>query len=97
MIFSQNLLSRCGDIEKNPCPKYSSVSFCYANLNGLTAHGCIKITLKQAYFTDQNLDIVCLSETFLNCNIHNDHHKLKINGDNLIRSHYPSDSEKCGI
>ena len=49
---------------ENPGPKYSSLRFCHWNLNGLVAHDCIKITLIQAYITDQNFDIVCLSEAF---------------------------------
>ena len=63
-------------------------------MNGLIAHDCIKITLIQAYITDQNCDIVCLSETFLNSSIQNDDHKLKIDGYNLIRSDHASDSKK---
>ena len=36
LLFSiQNLLSCCGEIEENPGPKYSSLTFCYWNLNGL--------------------------------------------------------------
>ena len=48
----------------------------------------------QAYITDQNFDIVCLSETFLNSSIQNDDRKLKIDGYNLIRSNHASDSKK---
>ena len=87
----QNLISPCGDIEKNPGPKYPSLRFYLWNLNGLIAHDCIKITLIQANITNQNFDIVCLSETFLNSSIQNDDHKLKIHGYNLIRSDHPSD------
>ena len=50
-------------LRKNTGPKHSSLRFCLWNVNGLTAHDCIKITLIQAYITDQNFDIVCLSET----------------------------------
>ena len=46
-----SLLFRCGDIEKIPGPKYSSLAFCHWNLNGLTAHDSIKISLLQAYIT----------------------------------------------
>ena len=46
-----NLLMQCGDIEVNPGPKYSSLTFCHWNLNGLTAHDNIKISLLQAYVT----------------------------------------------
>ena len=48
----------------------------------------------KAYITDQNFDIVCLSETFLNLPIQNDDHKLKIDGFNLIRSDHTSESKK---
>ena len=97
VFFIQNLLSQCGDIEKNPGPKYSYLSFFHWNLNGLAAHDYIKTTLIQACITDQNFDIVCLSETFLNSSIQNDDYKLKINGYNLIRSDHPGDSKKGGL
>ena len=45
----RNLLFRCDDIEANPDPKYSSLTLCHWNLNGLTAHDFIKISLLQAY------------------------------------------------
>ena len=62
-------LFRCGDIEKNPGPKYSSLTFYHWNLNGLTAHDSIKISLLQAYITQHNYDAIYLSETFLNSSI----------------------------
>ena len=89
-----NLLMQCGDIEVNPGPKYSSLTFCHWNLNGLTAHDNIKISLLQAYVTQYNCDIICLSETFLNSSIQNDDDRIKIDGYNLIRSDHPSDSKK---
>ena len=51
----------------------------------------------QAYITDQNLNIFCLSEAFLNSSIQSYDHKLKIDGYNLIRSDHPSDSKKGGV
>ena len=44
-ICIENLFSRCGDIETIPGPTYSSSTFCHWNLNGLTAHYSIKISL----------------------------------------------------
>ena len=46
-----NLLFRCSDTKANPGPKNSSLIFCRWNLNGLTAHDLIKISLLQAYIT----------------------------------------------
>ena len=64
-----NLLFRRSNIKKNPGPKYSTLTFCHWNLNGLTTHDSIKFSLLQAYITQHNYDIICLSETFLNCSI----------------------------
>ena len=91
------LIFRCGDIEKNPGPKYLSLTFCHWNLNGLTAHDSIKISLLQAYVTQHNYDIICLSETFLNCSIDSSDTKISIDGYNLIRSDHPSDSKSGGV
>ena len=77
-----NLLMQCGDIEVNPGPKYSSLTFCHWNLSGLTAHDNIKISLFQAYVTQYNYDIICLSEPFLNSSIQSSDDKIKIDGYN---------------
>ena len=92
-----NLLCRCGDTETNPCPKYSSVTFCHRNLNGLTAHDSIKISLLQVYIRQHNYDIIWLSETFLNSSIENNDDRISIDGYNLIRSDHPSDSKRGGV
>ena len=92
-----SLLFRCGDIEKNPGPKYSSLTFCHWNLNGLTAHDSIKISLLQAYVTQHNYDIICLSETFLTSSIDSSDTRILIDGYNLIRSDHPSDSKRGGV
>ena len=88
---------QCGDIEVNPGPKYSSLTFCHWNLNGLTAHDNIKISLLQACVTQYNCGIIYLSETFLNSSIQNYDNIIKIDGCNLIRSGNPSDSKKVGV
>ena len=43
-LFIPSLLFRCDDIEKETVPKYWLLTFCYWNLNGLTAHDSIKIS-----------------------------------------------------
>ena len=91
------LLFRCGDIEANPGPKYSSLTFCHWNLNGLTAHDSIKISLLQTYITQHNYDIICLSETFLNSSIETNDDRISIDEYNLIRADHPSDSKRGGV
>ena len=87
----------CGDIEKNTGPKYSSLTFYHWNLNGLSAHDSIKISLLQAYVTQHNYNIICLSETFLNCSIDSSDRRTLIERHNLIRSDHPSDSKRGSV
>ena len=75
-----SLLFRWGDTEKNPGPKYSSLAFCHWNLNGLTAHDYIRISLLQAYVTQHNYDIICLLETLLNSSIDSSDTRILIDG-----------------
>ena len=97
LFFIQNLLSCCGDIEENPGPNCSPLTFCHWNLNGLTAHDSTKISLLQAYITQYNYDIICLTETCLNSSILSDDNRITIDGYNLIRSDHPSDLKKGGV
>ena len=94
LFFTQNLRSRCGDIEENPGLKYSSLTVCHWNLNELTTHDYTKTSLLQAYITQHNYGIICLTEIFLNSSILSDDNTITIDGYNLIRSDYPSDSKK---
>ena len=67
------------------------------NLNGLTAHDGIKISLLQAYIIQNNYDIICLSETFLNSSIETNDDRISIDGYNLIRADHPSNSKRGGV
>ena len=87
----------CGDIESNFGPKYSTLTFCDWNLNGLTAHDSVKILLLQAYIARHNYDIICISQTFLNSFIETNDDKISIGGYNLIRADHPNDSKKGGV
>ena len=95
VICIPSLHFRWVDIERNPGPKYSSLTFCHWNLEGLTAHDSIKISLLQAYVTQHNYDIICLSETFLNFSI--DSSDTRIDRYDLIRSDHPSNSKRVGV
>ena len=62
------LITVSGDIEKNMGPKSSfceKFSICHWNLNSISAHNFIKISLLNAYISTHNFDILCLSETYL--------------------------------
>ena len=93
----QNLLFHCSDIEANPGPKYSSLTFCHWNLNSLTAHDSIKIFLLQAYITQHNYDIICLLATFLISSIETNNDRILIDEYNLIIEDHPSDFKRGGV
>ena len=62
------LIRQSGDIEMNPEPKSNpchSFSMCHWNLNSLTAHNYLKVSLLRAYVAIRKFDVVCLSETYL--------------------------------
>ena len=64
--------NRSGDIEKNPEPKANSCqsfSICHWNLNSISMHNFLKLSLLQAYITVHEFDVICLSETYLDSSI----------------------------
>ena len=84
-------------LKKNPGPEFSSLKFCHWNLNGITAHDSIKISLLQAYIIQNNYDIMCLSKTFLNSLIQTNDDRISIDGYNAIRVDHPSNSKREGV
>ena len=68
-----------GDIELNPGPKQKrdqSLSIFHWNLNSIPAHNFQKLKLLQGYISSNKVDILCLSETFLNSDISCDDNNL---------------------
>ena len=74
-----HLVNLSGDVKKNAGPKSYSAQYltvCHWNLNSITALNLIKT----AYFSVYKMDIVCLSETFLDSSISIDDDNLQISG-----------------
>ena len=90
-----------GDIEANPGRaqknENNSFSICHWNLNSITAHGYTKASLLKAYITAHKMDIICLSETYLDSTIKLDNDNLDIPGYNLVCSDHPSKNEGGGV
>ena len=66
--LSLTIIRLSGDIEENSDPKCNSnqlFSICHWNLNGITAHNYLKISLSGAYILLRSFDVVCISETYL--------------------------------
>ena len=91
------LLLLCGDIESNPGPKTNTLNLCHWNLNSLAAHDFVKITHLESLAVAHSLDLICVSETFLDSSFHRDDNRLKIKGYEMIRSDFPGNQKRGGV
>ena len=94
LLYIKILLYCCGDIEINPGPKQSSLTFCHRYLAAIAAHEFIKLLLLQGYIAEQNLNRIFLSETFLDFSLDSEGNRLKTEGYNLTRSDHPDGSKR---
>ena len=89
-----------GDIEENPGPNPNSceyLSICPWNLNSISAHNFIKLSLLRAYISINKIDIICLSETYLDSSISSDNDNLELPGYNLVRADNPTNTKRGGV
>ena len=87
-------------LEKNPGLKSYSAQYltiCHWNLNNKTVHISIKIALFKVYLSVYKIDIVCLSETFLDSSVPIDDDNLEIPGCSSVRADYPSNPKRSGV
>ena len=56
------------------------MNFCHWNLNDIDAHDFGKVPLIEAFIKANNIDIICLSETFLHSTIPLNNERLYIKG-----------------
>ena len=94
------LITLSGDIEKNPGSKPSSCekfSICHWNLNSISAHNFIKISLLRAYVSTHKFDILCLSEIYLDSSIYSNDNDLTIPSYDLYRANHPSNVKRGGF
>ena len=89
-----------GDIENNPGPinlKDQNFSIYHWNLNGITANNFIKISLLEAYNAVHNVDIICITETFLDSSYLRDDERLRLQGYAMIISDHTSNTKRGGV
>ena len=87
-----------GDIEEKPGPRCNSIqsfSICHWNLNSVTAHNYLKISLLRAYISLHNFDVVCIS--YLDSTTTLDDENLAITAYNLLRADHASNSKRGGV
>ena len=73
------LIKIIGDVEENPGPRRYSAQYliiCHLNINSIAAHNFIKVALSKAYLSVHEMDIICLSETYLDSSVPVDDNNL---------------------
>ena len=73
--------------------KSSTLKFCHWNLSGLAAHEFTKLSLLESHINVNDIDIICLSETYVDSSIPIDDNRLSISGHSMMRVDYPSNTK----
>ena len=88
------------DIEENPSPKANScdyLSIFHWNLNSICAHSLIELSLLCAYLSVNKIDIIYLSETYLDSGIPFDNNNLELPGYHLVRTDDPTNTKRDSV
>ena len=88
------------DVEENPGPKPSSCQsfpICHWNLNSISAHNYMKLSLLRVYLSTHKFDVICISESYLNSDASTIDENLEIAGYTLIRADHPSNTKRGGV
>ena len=97
-IWNKILLIQSGDVELNPnLKKPSLLPFFHWSLNKIAARDFVKISFIQSHALFYNIDIIFLSETFLDLSIETNNPKLNIPGYTLLWSDHPSNIKRGGV
>ena len=67
------------------------------NPNGPAAHDFLKVSLIEAFITTHNFDIICFSETFLDCTVSQHDENIMINWYLLLRADHTSNGKRGGV
>ena len=99
--FFKIVLKPSSDVAENPRPKYissQSFSIFHWNLNIVSAHNYIKLSLLRDYFVSTlKFDVICISETYLNSDTSTVDENLEIVGHTLIRADHPPNTKQGGV
>ena len=91
------LIKISSDVEENPGPKRYSAQYltiCHWNPNSIAAHNFFKVALLKAYLSVHEMDIICLSETYIVSSLPVDDDNLQISGCSSVRADHPSNMKR---
>ena len=97
LLYSQWVISRfillSGDVELNPGPE--TLKFCCWNLNSISAHDFLRVSLIEAYNSKYNYDLIGIAETHLDDSV--DQERLILKGYEFINCNHPLNSKRGGV
>ena len=82
-----------GDVETNPGP--DTLDFCTWNLNSITAHDFLRVSLIEAYNLVYNYDLIGIVETHLDSTVDKD--RLALDGYTFIKDNHPQNVKRGGV
>ena len=88
------------DVKENPGPETNScdcLSICHWNLNSICAHNFIKLSLLRSYISVNKIDIIRLSETYLDLGVPSDDGNFELPGYNLVWANNPTNTKRGGF
>ena len=91
LVFRTILLS--GDVETNPGPE--TLDFCTWNLNSITAHDFLRVSLMEAYNSVYNYDLIGIVETHLDSTIEEE--RLALDGYSFHKDNHPQNVKRGGV
>ena len=91
LVFSTIMLS--GDVETNPGPE--TLDFCCWNLNSISAHDFLRVSLIEAYNSVYNYDLIGIVETHLDSNVEEE--RLALNGYSFIKDNHAQNVKRDGV
>ena len=82
-----------GDIETNPVP--DTLNFCTWNLNSITAHDFLRVSLMEAYNSGYNYDLIGIVETHLDSTI--DEERLALDDYSFHKENHLQNVKRGGV
>ena len=74
--------------------KSSTLKFCHWYLSDLAAHEFTKLSLLESQINVNDIDIICLSETYVDSSIPINDNRLSISGHSMMRVDHSSNTKR---
>lgn len=101
LICSITILLICGDVELNPgsnkIKSSYNFSYCHWNLFSIAAHNFPKTSFLGAYNAQSKVDLMPISDTYLDSRFPDDDTRLNLQCHNLVRGDNPNNNGRSCV